>query len=380
MSILFEPMKIKNLELRNRFVRSATGDGCADEAGHITDKHIKMFADLADGGIGLIITGLAYVHHSGQISPTQMSIASDDCIPGLKRLAAVIHERGEKIAVQLSHAGRESAKFLKSKGRIAKGPSLVENDPYFSDEHQTMTVDDIWEIIGAFGDAAKRAREADFDAVQLHGAHAYLLSQFLSPFTNRREDDWGGSLEKRIRFHREVINDIRAKAGDDYPVLIKTGGQDGFPGGLELDEGKRAAQLLAQWGYDALEISQGLRGKLFEGTEFRTKIKSIDQEGYFRDWCKEIKNLVNVPVMIVGGLRTFELMEEIIEKKEADFISLCRPFIRQPGLVNEWKSGNRSRATCISCNKCLTAVRDRQNVRCIQNEEERNRRKQKEGL
>jgi 2,4-dienoyl-CoA reductase-like NADH-dependent reductase (Old Yellow Enzyme family) len=131
-SILFEPMKIKNLELRNRFVRSATYDGCADEAGHITDKHIKMFADLADGGIGLIITGLAYVHHSGQIFPTQMSIASDDCILGLKRLTAVIHERGEKIAVQLSHAGRESAKFLKSKGRIAKGPSLVENDPYFS--------------------------------------------------------------------------------------------------------------------------------------------------------------------------------------------------------------------------------------------------------
>jgi 2,4-dienoyl-CoA reductase-like NADH-dependent reductase (Old Yellow Enzyme family) len=355
MSILFEPIKIKDLELRNRFVRSATADGCADKLGHITNKHIKMFADLADGGIGLIITGLTYVHHSGQISSTQMSIASDDCILGLKRLTAVIHERGGKIAVQLSHAGRESAKFLKSKGRIAKGPSIVENDPYFSETYQIMTVDDIWEIIGAFGDAAKRAREANFDAVQLHGAHAYLLSQFLSPFTNRREDDWGGSLEKRIRFHREVINDIRAKAGDDYPVLIKTGGQDGFPGGLQLDEGKQAAQLLAQWGYDALEISQGLRGKWFEGTEFRTKIKSIDQEGYFRDWCKEIKKVVNVPVMAVGGLRTFELMEDIIEKKEADFISLCRPFIRQPGLVNEWKSGNRSRATCI---KGITAAFD----------------------
>lgn len=377
MSILFQPIKIKDLELRNRFARSATADGCADKVGHITNKHIKMFADLADGGIGLIITGLAYVHHSGQISSTQMSIARDDCILGLKRLTAVVHERGGKIAVQLSHAGRESATFLKSKGRIAKGPSIVENDPYFSETYQVMTVDDIWEIIGAFGDSAKRAREANFDAVQLHGAHAYLLSQFLSPFTNRREDDWGGSLEKRIRFHREVINNIRAKAGDDYPVLIKIGGQDGFPGGLQLDEGKQAAQLLAQWGYDALEISQGLRGKWFEGTEFRTKIKSIAQEGYFRDWCKEIKKVVNVPVMAVGGLRTFELMEDIIEKKEADFISLCRPFIRQPGLVNEWKSGNRSRATCISCNKCLTALRNMQIVRCIHDEEERNRRKLK---
>jgi 2,4-dienoyl-CoA reductase-like NADH-dependent reductase (Old Yellow Enzyme family) len=373
MSILFESIKIKNMALQNRFVRSATGDGSADQAGHVTEKQIKMFSDLADGGIGLIVTGLSYVHPSGQISSTQTSIADEDCIPGLKKLTKTVHNQGAKIAIQLSHSGRECAKFFKDKGMMAKGPFVVENDPYFTGEYGSFTEDEIWEIIGAFGDGAKRAREADFDAVQLHGAHAYLPSQFLSPFTNRRNDDWGGSLENRVRLHREIYNDIRAKVGEDYPVLIKLGVQDGFSGGLELGEGSRAAQLLSQWGYDALEISQGLRGKLYEETEFRKKIKSVEHEGYFRNWCREIKNRVNVPVMVVGGLKTFELMEEIIQNKEADFVSLCRSFIRQPGLVNAWKSGRRNRATCISCNKCLEVLKNDENTRCIQDEMERNR-------
>lgn len=143
------------------------------------------------------------------------------------------------------------------------------------------------------------------------------------------------------------------------PVLIKLGVEDGFPGGLEFKEGRKAAQLLAQWGFDSLEISQGLRGKRYEGTEFRTKVDSIDREGYFRDWCKRVKSQVSVPVMMVGGLRTFELMEEAIQEGEADFISLCRPLIREPGIINEWKGGDRHRATCISCNLCLSALRER---------------------
>jgi 2,4-dienoyl-CoA reductase-like NADH-dependent reductase (Old Yellow Enzyme family) len=290
-------------------------------------------------------------------------------------LTGTVHDRGAKIAVQLSHSGRECAKFFKDKDMMAKGPSVVENDPYFTGEYGFFTEDEIWEIIGAFGNAAKRAREADFDAIQIHGAHAYLPSQFLSPFTNHRDDDWGGPLENRIRLHREIYNDIRKKVGEDYPVLIKLGVQDGFSGGLELGEGSRAAQLLAQWGYDALEISQGLRGKLYEETEFRKKIKNVEHEGYFRDWCREIKSRANVPVMVVGGLKTFELMEEIIQNKEADFVSLCRPFIRQPGLVNAWKSGRRDRANCISCNKCLEVLKNGENTRCIQEEKEKTRSK-----
>jgi len=366
MSILFQPMKIKNMDLRNRFVRSATYDKLSDERGHVTDKRIKFFTDLAEGGVGLIVTGLTYVHPSGQLAAFESSIATDDCIPGLKRLTAAVHHRGAKIAVQLYHTGRENARFLKAKGERALAPSFVSDDPYFTQDHRQMTEEEIWEIIEAFGDAAKRAREAEFDAVQVHGAHVYLLSQFLSPFTNRRQDSWGGTLENRLRFHREVYNAIRRKIGDDYPVLIKIGVQDGFSGGLEFSEGKQAAQLLAQWGFDALEISHGLRGKSYGESEFPTKIDSIEREAYFRPWCREIKGLVDVPVMMVGGLRTFELMEEIIKSGDADFISLSRPLIREPGIINEWKRGNRGRPACISCNQCLEALRKGDDLRCVQ--------------
>jgi 2,4-dienoyl-CoA reductase-like NADH-dependent reductase (Old Yellow Enzyme family) len=366
MSILFEPMRMKNMELRNRFVRSATYDKFSDKNGHVTNKRIKLFADLADGGVGLIVTGLTYVHPSGQLAAFESSMATDDCIPGLKRLTAAVHDRGAKIAVQLYHTGRENARFLEVKDEQAIAPSFVPDDPYFTQDYRQMTEEEIREIIEAFGDAAKRAREAEFDAIQVHGAHVYLLSQFLSPFTNRREDAWGGTPENRLRFHREVYNNIRRKVGYDYPVLIKIWVQDGFSGGLQFSEGKQAAQLLTQWGFVALEISQGLRGKAYKETEFKTTINSLDREAYFRHWCKEIKGLVDAPVMMVGGLRTFELMEEIIKSGDADFISLSRPLIREPGIINEWKSGNRRRAACISCNQCLEALRKGDELRCVQ--------------
>jgi 2,4-dienoyl-CoA reductase-like NADH-dependent reductase (Old Yellow Enzyme family) len=280
-------------------------------------------------------------------------------------LTSAVHDWGAKIAVQLFHAGRE-ARFPKSSDRVPMGPSFLEMDPYFKAEYRTITESEIWGVVRAFGDGAKRAREAGFDAVQIHAAHAYLLSQFLSPYTNRRQDEWGGRLENRLRIHREIYRDIRQKVGEDYPVLIKIGVQDGFSGGLEFSEGKVAAKNLAESGFDALEISQGLRGTGSENTEFRTKINVLDREAYYRNWCREIKNQVDAPVMMVGGLRTFELMEEIIQKKEADFISLSRPLIREPGIITDWKSGDRHRAKCISCNECFESLIKGKTLECVQ--------------
>ena len=365
-SILFEPTKIKNMGLRNRFVRSATYEGCADD-GYVTDKQVNLYATLSEGGVGLIITGITYVHDSGRFSKFQNSIAGDEFIDGLKRLTSVAHQRGIRIAVQLFHAGRE-AKFPKSSDRVPIAPSFLEADAYFKGGYRAMTEDEIWKIVDTFGDGAKRAREAGFDAVQIHGAHAYLLSQFLSPYTNRRDDKWGGGLENRLRLHREIYQNIRHKVGEDYPVFIKVGIQDGFPGGLEFSEGKLAAQYLAEFGFDALEISQGLRGSSYEETEFKTKINNLDREAYYRRWSAEIKKKVDVPVMLVGGLRTFELMEEIVRNREADLISLSRPLIREPGIINDWKRGNYHRAKCISCNKCLEALRKGETLQCIQRE------------
>ena len=369
MSILFDSIKIRDMALRNRFVRSATYDGCAERNGHVSPKQFKIYEELARGGVGLIVTGIAYVHSSGQISPVQNSLASDDCIPGFRKLAAAVHHWGAKIAVQLFHGGREVAKVFRPERKQAIAPSSVNDDPHFQAPHRTMAEDEIWQVIQAFGDASRRAKEAGLDAVQVHSAHAYLLSQFLSPFTNHRTDQWGGSLENRLRFHREIYRSVRANVGEDYPVLVKIGVQDGFPGGLEFHEGKQAVQRLDQWGFDALEISSGLRGIGYKNSEFRCNIKRLKDEAYFRNWCKEIKREVSVPVMMVGGLRTFELMEELIQNQEADLVSLSRPLIKEPGIINDWRNNDLHRATCISCNKCLEALLKGEALHCVQQKE-----------
>jgi 2,4-dienoyl-CoA reductase-like NADH-dependent reductase (Old Yellow Enzyme family) len=365
MNTLFKPFNLKNLEIKNRFVRSATYDGCADLSGEVSESQLKLYGDLAGGGVGLIISGIAYVHPTGQISPTQNSIAEDRFIHSFKELTGAVHDRGAKIAVQLFHGGRE-ARYVKTKNMTPLAPSVIQDDPFYKGAHRAMTEEEIGEMIAAFGDGAQRAREAGFDAVQVHGAHAYLLSQFLSPYTNRREDRWGGSLENRLRLYGEIYKDIRRKVGPDYPVFIKIGVQDGFEGGLQFSEGKQAAGLLAGMGFDGLEISQGLRGQRYEGTEYRAHINNLKKEAYYRHWCREIKEQVDIPVMMVGGLRTLSLMEEIIKSREADLVSLCRPLICEPGLVNDWKKDGSKIAKCISCNKCVDLIYKGQPVGCIQ--------------
>lgn len=358
-------MNIGRLRLRNRFVRSATYDGCADKAGHVTEKQIGLYESQAKGGVGLIVSGIASVHPSGRISAFQNIVSDDAAIPGLKKLVNTVNSRGAAIALQLFHGGRESAVYQKYRKTVALAPSVVADDPFCDLEHRAMSEDEIIEVIKAFGDAAVRARAAGFDAVQIHGAHAYLPSQFLSPFTNHRTDYWGGSPEKRLNFLREIYKDIRKKVGEDYPVMIKIGVADGFPEGLEFSEGKAAAVLCANLGFDAIEISQGLRGKRYGQTEFRTKIKSPDQEGYFRSWCRQIREAVDVPVMMVGGLRSVELMAEVIRNQEADYISLCRPLIREPDIIGRWKKGQAARPSCVSCNLCFEALLKGLPLHCV---------------
>ncbi len=365
MSVLFEPTRIGHLALANRFVRSATFESCADFDGSVSDRLIDQLSALADGGVGLIVAGIANVHPSGQISARQASLADDRFLGGWTRLTEEVHRRGGRIAVQLFHAGREAALYLGFQGQEALGPSVVPDDPYFEHTNRAMISSEIEAVVEAFGRAAGRAQRAGFDAVQIHGAHAYLLAQFLSPHTNRRDDQWGGSLDNRLRLHREVYRAVREAVGRDYPVLIKLGLADGFEGGLTVDEGLAAAMALAELGYDALEISQGLRGRGYGQAEFRTKVDRPGGEAYFRGWAREVKARVQVPVMMVGGLRSFELMEEIVAGGEADFVSLSRPLIREPGLINEWRAGSRRRPACISCNQCYEHLRRLEPCRCI---------------
>lgn len=364
MSILFEPSRIKNMPLRNRFVRSATYDGMTDLTGNVSEAQIKLISDLAAGGAGLIISAIMYVHPSGQVSSFMNSIACDKMIAGLTKLADAAHKNGAKIAVQLHHGGRE-ARFVKTKKLLPIAPSVIADDPFYKGPYREITEDEISDVIDAFGLAAFRARQAGFDAVQIHGAHGYLPSQFLSPFTNRRQDRWGGPLENRLRLHRDIYTAMRRRTGFDYPLLIKLGVEDGFTGGLTFNEGRQAARMLAETGYDALEISSGVRGNAYDGTEYRTKINKPEREGYFRAWAADIKQRVNVPVMTVGGLKSPAMMEAMLQNGEADFISLCRPLISEPALINAWSKEPQRKPRCVYCNKCLEALHKGIPLHCV---------------
>lgn len=366
MNVLFTPAKISNLEIPNRFVRSATFDAGAENY-FVSNWQIELYRALAKGRVGLIISGIFHVTNVGKASPVHNLLTDDTFIPGLKRLSDAVHAHGSRLAIQLQHSGREAFRRLNLQGIEPLGPSKIKagEDPYFKGSCREMTVEEIWATVKAYGEAARRAKKAGCDAVQIHGAHAYLLAEFLSPQSNRRSDEWGGKLENRLKLHKEIYKAIRTEVGADYPVMIKLGVADGFPGGLELKEGLDAAVQLAELGYNAIEVSQGLRGKKWSETEFRDKITKRDREAYFRDWARQVKERVNVPVIAVGGMRSVDLMEEIVAAQEADFVSLCRPLVREPDLIASWQNGQARYPMCISCNMCFGNVVNGSRLRCM---------------
>ncbi|MBU4275579.1 MAG: NADH:flavin oxidoreductase [Proteobacteria bacterium] len=374
MGALFTPLSIKGLTLANRLMRSATFEQAALKDGEVSPRELALYHDLAAGGVGLVVTGIINVCEQGRISPKQNSLSQDSHIPGMARLAREVHDQGGKVAVQLFHAGREAARMHAWRGGgPAVGPSASPGDNIFAHENRAMTQEEILQVVEEFGRAAARAREAGFDGVQVHAAHAYLLSQFLSPRTNRRQDEWGGSPDNRLRLHLEVLAAIRSQVGPDYPVMFKLGVADGLEEGLPLEEGLRAAELLAQAGCDCLEISQGLRGHDYQQSEFRTKVDKPGGEAYFRAWAAEVKRRVDIPVAAVGGVRTPETAEDILAQGEADLVALSRPLISEPGLPARWRGGDTGRARCVSCNKCFEQIMLGRSISCILDREKAER-------
>ncbi|MEE4261060.1 MAG: NADH:flavin oxidoreductase, partial [Desulfobacteraceae bacterium] len=256
MSILFTPKRVGNFEVQNRFINSATYEGLAKETGEASDGLIKRYEKLAKGGVGLIITGFIYVHPTGRAYPHQTGIHSDDMIPGLKQLTARVHQEGGKIVFQLGHAGRQTTRGLI--GQTPLGPSSKGRDPIYFVKPKEMTKDEITETVKAFGAAARRAFEAGADGIQLHGAHGYLINEFLSPFFNSRTDSWGGSDENRFRFLKEVLMEIKAVVPDDFPILVKLNTHDYTPKqGITPPLAVKYAEWLAELGIDGLEVSCG---------------------------------------------------------------------------------------------------------------------------
>lgn len=384
-NVLFDPIEINNMQLKNKLVRSATFEMMATGDGTITDDLLKLYRKLAKGGVGLIITGFAYIQQIGQCAPKQIGIFDDDHIPGLKNLVDEIHKYDSKACLQIVHGGRATNPALIG-GQAPIAPSSIEADPSLRE----MTPYEINETIEAFGAAAGRAKEAGFDAIQIHATHGYLIAQFLSPYTNTRSDEWGGSVENRSRFLVNVFEKAREVVGEDYPILTKLTVDEGLENGLKIDEASQIAQKMSNLGIDAIEVSGGSPQKnpffmcrgdipidtLTRGNEPEVaeelaatyySIKDVfkHEEAYWLPYAEQIKSVIgDVPLILVGGMKYPQTMEALVKENKADLISMCRALIREPNLPAEMAEGRKSPVKCAYCNKCLAEAMHMNPVKC----------------
>jgi len=354
------PGKIGRLVLKNRLVRAATSETMATLEG---EDLVRLYRDLARGGAGLIITGHIYVQARGQYEPRQLGIDHDGRIAPLARVTEAVHRHGGRIFAELSHAGSQSL----IPGVIPLAPSVVPN-AIFARPPAQMTDADVEKVIADFAAAAQRAQRAGFDGVHLHSGNGYLLSQFNSPFANRRDDRWGGDPPRRARFILEVYRAVRRSTGADFPVTARLGVADAVADGLPLGEGLGIARQLAAEGLDGLEVTYGVMTSYRENIRPYAGVGRLQAiadgmlhrgcarpvaEAYYRPFARAAKAAIDIPVILVGGLRSTQVMDDVVRSGDADFLAMARPFVREPDLVNKIANGRRGNVACVSCNICF---------------------------
>ncbi len=360
---VFEATTINGLRLANRLVRSATWEGLGDADGRVNEGVIEIYRRLAEGGVGLIITGYLAVRSDGRQHTTQLSVDRDELVPGLAELAAVVHKHGGTVVGQIVHCGGQAVRTA-SGGQDPVAPSAVAS-PGYPELPRELSLAGIRELVACFAAAAGRLRNAGFDGVQLHGAHGYLLAQFLSPSRNQRTDDYGGSLDNRSRFTLEVLAAVRAEVGADWPVMIKLNAHDFLEGSTTERDSSHLAAALAEGSIDAIEVSGGTGGSGKLGAA-RRHIETAEDEAYFLPQARAIRAAApGVPLMLVGGMRSLETIEAVLASGVADYIALARPLIREPDLPARWASGDRRRAACVSCSGCFAPAARGEGIRCV---------------
>lgn len=348
MKSLFDCVKIGNMVSKNRFVRSATWENMT-ESGHMNEKLFDIYEELAKGEIGLILTGYANVVEEEQPNAGMFGIYNDSFIEGYKELCDKVHNYNSLIVLQMAYGGTKTTYNVGERTIFA--PSDVP-EIGTGTQGKAMTKDEIDYIVNAFGDGARRAKEAGFDGVEIHGAHTYLINQFLSPYYNRREDEYGGDLNNRMRFLIEIYENMREKVGNDYPILLKLTSTEFFDGGLTFEETREICKKMEKLGIDAIELSgnlhgkgESLVGKTFDGYE-------IKNEGYFSEFAKIVSKEIDIPVITVGGIKTFEATEELLNNSNIEMFAISRPLLTEPNLVKRWKEGDRKKVRCVRCSKC----------------------------
>ena len=321
MKTLFDKTTLGSRTLKNRVWRSATWMALADSEGNVTDALVSAYEELAEGGAAVIVTGLtSVVEHDAKIGGG-VKFYDNRFISGHRRLTDTVHRHGALVMMQTA---------------IVDGPI---------DEVSTEQVED---IVRQFGDAAARADQAGYDGVQIHAAHFFYLSKFISPLLNHRTDRYGGDQRGRSRILYEILKDMRSKTSADFLITMKINSTDEYPGGLTTQDFMLTSRLMADAGIDAIEVSAN-------GTS-RTGIRAGQNEGYFRAAAMALAAYVDTPVVLVGGLRSVEKINQYLDETRIEYASLSRPLIREPNLINRWQAGDTAPSKCVSCNTCYRTL------------------------
>lgn len=361
--LYLQPGKIGTLELPNRIVRGATSETMADANGEVGDSYVELYRRLAAGGAGLMLSGHMYVDPRGQASAMQTGIHHDRTVAPLRRAAEAVHAEGGRMFAQIGHCGSQSM----MSGVKTVAPSAVEN-PMYAHQPEELSDDAVRELVTAFGEAARRAKEAGFDGLHIHGGNGYLISEFSSPHSNTRDDDWGGDAHRRGRFFREVVKAVRAAVGEEFPVTARIGVEDSVDGGLQREETIERVQELADCGVNGFETTYGVMRSYLEnirrfvavGRAQAVKNLVVQRlrspagaEAYYRDFARAVREAAGLPVILVGGVRTTQTMTDVLRSGDADFLAMARPFIREPDLPKKLEAGREGGVECVSCNMCL---------------------------
>lgn len=358
---VFEKFNVGNLELKNRLVVSAMVTNYCNPDGTLTEKYIAYHEHKAKGGWGLIITEDYVVTPDAGGFVRLPGLWNDSQIEGHKELTRRVHKAGGKIAAQIYHAGRETSSAVTGVQPVA--PSAV-REPSMPETPRELTVEEIHELVERFGDCARRAAEAGFDAVEVHGAHGYLVGAFASPFSNKRSDEYGGTIRNRSRFAMEIIKNIKKKCGEDFPVFYRMSAVEFVPGGLEIEEAKTLARLVEEAGADCIHVSQGVY------TSTQTIIPpSIIAPGAYSDNAAAIKSVVDIPVIAVGRINDIEVAESILKSGKADLVTMARASLADPEMPKKIQEGRSNEVLrCIGCLQGCAGENGKGNgIRCLVN-------------
>jgi 2,4-dienoyl-CoA reductase-like NADH-dependent reductase (Old Yellow Enzyme family)/thioredoxin reductase len=360
---LFTPFKIGKMKLKNRLVMPPMVRNYADKNGMVTRQYLDHIKTIAEGGVGMMVLEASFISQDGRGFANQLGIHRDACIKGIKALAAAAHKNKAKIGVQIYHAGRQTLKATTGTQTLA--PSAIP-DPLEQEMPKEMSAKEIGRVVKDFAAAARRTKKAGCDFVEIHGAHGYLINQFLSPFSNRREDQYGGTQDKRNRFMLEVIAAVRAAVGPSFPVTIRFSADEMVEGGLGIAEMAEIAKVAEAAGIDAIHVSAGVYGSYIKGYMIAPM---ASEDGLLVKYAKKIKQTVSVPVIAVGKLRSPQLCEKVIKSGAADLVAIGRALLADPEWPNKVKKGKiDSINKCVACNQgCISRLFAGQDVRCTVN-------------